>query len=426
MSEIQVMDRKAVAGWCLFDWANSAFPTIISTFVFATYFTKAVAENETDGTVLWSSTVGWAGLVVALLAPFLGAIADFGGRRKFWLAIFSMVCVTSSAGLWFVEPDPAFVPLAVGLVILATVGFEFSTVFYNALLPDVAPRDHLGRVSGWGWGLGYFGGLCALVICLVGFVQAETPWFGVGDVAAGGVRATSIVVAVWFALFCLPMFLWVREHSKHQLPLNQAVGAGVRSLFKTLREVRRYKTAFRFLLARMIYNDGLTTLFSMGGIYAGVTFGMSFEEVLTFAITLNVTAGLGAFVFAWLDDSRGAKWVIVVSLTSLIMLSIGILLVQDKMVFWGLGLLIGIFLGPIQAASRTMMARLAPDELRTEFFGLYALSGRATAFAGPLIFSLVTETFQSQRLGMSTILVFFVVGLLLLLPLKMGKPGMEG
>ena len=282
------------------------------------------------------------------------------------------------------------------------------------MLADIAPRRMWGRISGWGWGLGYAGGLVCLIFCLLAFIQTDNPLFGVSKDNAEHVRATVLVVAVWCAVFCLPLFLFTPDRPSSGLSLRQSVRQGIATLVATLKKIRDYKQAFRFLIARMIYTDGLNTLFAFGGIYAAGTFGMDVAEVIQFGIALNVTAGLGAAAFAILDDRIGAKPVIAIALVCLIALSAAALMVEDKQTFFLVGLGIGAFLGPVQASSRTMMARLAPAELRTEFFGLYVFSGKATAFIGPLVLGWVTLAFDSQRAGMATIIVFLVVGLLLL------------
>ncbi|MDH3230439.1 MAG: MFS transporter [Alphaproteobacteria bacterium] len=411
-------DRKAIVSWCLYDWANSAYPTVVTTFVFGAYFTKAVAVSPEAGTAAWGYAVGAAGFAVALLGPVLGAIADQGGRRKPWLAVFTVSAALTTALLWFTRPDPHDAMWALVFVALSSVAFEFGMVFYNAMLPDLVGPDRVGRVSGWGWGLGYAGGLVCLVIALFGFVQTETPLFGVSTEAAGHVRAVTLLAAAWFALFALPLFLFTPDRPAVRLGVLRAIGEGIAALRETLREIRNYAAILRFLVARMFYADGLVTLFAVGGIYAAGTFGMTFGEVVQFGIALNVTAGIGAFAFAWADDRIGAKPVIVIALVALIALGGAALLVTSKTAFWAVGMGLGVFVGPAQAASRSMMARLAPPVMRTEMFGLYALSGKATAFMGPLAFGFTTDLFDSQRAGMATILVFLAVGLVLLLPVR--------
>ena len=410
--------RGAIAAWCLFDWANSAFPTVIITFVFAQYVTKAVAPDEIAGTEAWGLMISLSALGIAILAPIFGAIADHSGRRKPWIFVFTSTCVVVGSALWWIEPRPEFVLLALVLVAVANAGFEFGHVFYNAMLPDLAPQRLLGRISGWAWACGYAGGIASLVICLVAFALPEQPILGLDKESYEHVRITGPFVAIWYLVFALPMFLLAPDRPASALSTGQAIRRGVGTLIGTIRQLPRYGNIARFLLARLFYIDGLTTLFAFGGIYAAGTFGMDFQEVLTFGILLNVTAGLGAVAFAWVDDWLGSKPTILIAVAGLTVFGAAILVVEDKLWFYVLGCMIGIFIGPAQAASRTMMARLAPPDMRTEMFGLFAFSGKATAFMGPALVGLVTAAAESQRIGMATILIFFVVGALLMLPVK--------
>ncbi|HEV7371572.1 MFS transporter [Arenibaculum sp.] len=417
--------RRAILGWCFYDWAASAYNTVIGTFVFSVYFARGVAENEVAGTADWARALAVSGIAVALLSPVLGAIADRGGRRKPWLALFTLLTVVFSAALWWVRPDPDYVLYALLTVALGNVAFELANVFYNAMLPDVAPPGHVGRVSGWGWGLGYVGGLAALVACLFGLVQAEAPLFGLLDAEEQEpVRATALLVAAWVAVFSLPLFVLTPDRASTGVPAARAVREGLRVLAATLRSVRRLGNLLRYLIASAVYRDGLNTLFAFGGIFAAGTFGMSFDEIVVFAIALNVTAGLGAAGFAWIDDLIGAKRTILISLLGLIAFGLPLLLARDVFWFWVLALGLGLFLGPAQAAGRSMMARLSPAGMEAEMFGLYALSGRAVAFVGPLLLAWATEAFASQRAGMATILVSFVVGFALMLAVREEKADM--
>ncbi|WP_421882077.1 MFS transporter [Pacificispira sp.] len=416
------MNRKAVLGWCLYDWANSAFPTLISTFVFATYFTQAVAENPEKGASQWGYATSAAALAIAVLAPVLGAIADRAGPRKPWLLALTLCGAGATAALWIATPDPSAVQSALTLMVLGTICFELGMVFYNAMLPEIAPENMTGRVSGWGWGLGYGGGLAALVLCLVLFVQPDPALFGLDKETSEHIRAIPVLAGLWMAVFALPIFLWTPDRPGNAgVGYGEAVRDGLRTLWKTLRTIRQYGTVLRFLIARMLYIDGLNTLFAFGGIFAAAAFGMTGEEVLLFGISLNVTAGIGAAAFAFLDDRWGPKPVIAISVGAIALIGLAMLVVEDKAVFWGLGLGIGLFLGPSQAASRSLMARIAPEALRTEFFGLYALSGKATAFLGPALLAFVIDQTASQRLGMATILPFLAVGLLLLWGVKVKR-----
>jgi UMF1 family MFS transporter len=406
-------DWRGIAAWCLYDWANSAFPAVISTFVFATYFTLGVVKDATHGTAMWSWAVTSSALVIAVASPPLGAIADASGRRKPWLFAFTALSVAACFLMWLVRPDPAYALLGLVLYGVGNVGFELSTVFYNAMLADIAPHAKIGRVSGWGWGLGYAGGLVCLIVILLFFVQAATPLFGLDKAQAEHVRAAGPISALWYALFSIPIFLWTPD-AVRKLAGFAAVKRGLSSFVNSLRQLRRHNNILRFLLAQMIYTDGLNTLFAFGGIYAAGTFHMDIAEVTMFGIALNVTAGLGAAAFAWIDDWIGAKKTIMIALASLIAISVAILLIEDKTSFWTLALFLGCFFGPAQAASRSLMARLAPPELRAEMFGLFAFSGKATAFVGPFLLGTVTLAFHSQRAGLATVLLFFTVGLILL------------
>ena len=436
------MSRRAVAGWCLYDWAMSAFNTVIGTFVFSVYFAKGIAPDESTGTQMWGQALGVAGILVAVLSPVLGAIADRGGRRKPWLAAFTLLCVGLTALLWYAKPEPGWVLPALLAVAAANVAFELAGVFYNAMLPDVAPPSHVGRVSGWGWGLGYFGGLGALVLCLTLLIQTEAPLFGlIPAEQSGGVRATALLVAVWYALFALPLFLLTPDRPGTGVPAGRAVREGLSTLAATLREVRHRADTVRFLVASALWRDGINTVVQFGGIFAAAAFGMSTPQIITFAILLNVTSGLGAAGFAWMDDRQGAKPTILISLAGLMATGGAMLLVgtpwwswapspglpldftaeQQWLLVFGMGL--GVFFGPAQAAGRSLMARLAPPGLETEMFGLYALTGRMAGLIGPFAYGAATVAFDSQRAGMATVLVLFVAGFLLLLPVREPRRG---
>lgn len=416
------LDRRAVAAWCLYDWAMSAFNTVVGTFIFSVYFTRAVAESEVAGTAAWSRAMAISGLLIAVLSPMLGAIADQAGRRKPWLALFTGICLAGTVALWWVRPDPSSVALALVAVAVATTAFELAGVFYNAMLPALAPERMLGRVSGWGWGTGYFGGLACLVLALFGFVQADALFAGwIGTEEQANVRATSLLVAAWYAVFALPLFLFVPDTPASGRPLGVAVREGLGMLGRTLTHLRGEGNLVRWFIASALYRDGINTITAFGGIYAAGTFGMSFEEIVIFAIVLNVFAGTGAVGFAWLDDRIGAKRVILISVFALVLAGTALLLVTEKTWFWVFALALGAFFGPAQAAGRSMMARLSPPGMVTEMFGLYSLTGRAVGFVGPLALGFATEAFASQRAGMASVLVFFVIGFILMLKVRVPK-----
>lgn len=404
-------DRRAF-WWCLYDWANSAFPTVITTFVFATYFTTAVAPDVASGTAAWGVAQAVAGIAIALLSAPIGALADAGAGRTRWLTALTIATALSTAMLWFIRPDPALVPMAVVMVIVATICFELGTVFYNALLPAVAPPHRYGRISGLGWGLGYFGGLMCLVAALFVLVQPNPPLLPLDREQAEHVRATALLVGLWLLTFGWPCLVFVRDRPDPAPP--GAVRRAMAELWHVLRSLPRNPPVARFMVARLFYTDGLNTLFGFGAIYAAGKFGMSTEQVLYFGIALNVTAGLGAASFALIEDRLGARNTVLLSLVGLAVLGTGLLVVQDQLWFWALGLPLGLFMGPAQAASRSLMAKLTPPGEESAYFGLFAVSGRATAFVGPAVLAATVAATGSQTAGMATILVFLGAGFLIL------------
>lgn len=405
--------QRTIWSWALYDFANSPFTTLIVTFVYATYFTEAIARDSVTGTALWSRGITITALIVAVVSPALGALADRGGYRKLFVLIATLVCAGATAALYTVLPGQIVAALV--LVVVANVAFELGTVFYNAFLPDIAPPERIGTVSGWAWGLGYIGGLTALAVALVTLVQPETPWFGFSTEAGENIRATNLLVAAWFLVFSLPLFVWVREDRSRVSAAGRVVRDAYAQLRQTLTEVRRYSQIVRFLIARLVYNDGLVTIFAFGGIYAAGVFGFSLEQVLVFGIVVNVFAGIGAIAFGYLDDRIGARQTIVVSLLGLIAATALAILTTTEALFWVSGILIGIFAGPNQAASRSLLGRFVPYEKENEFFGFFAFSGKLTAFIGPLLLGILTQLSGSQRVGITVVLVLLVVGLVLLL-----------
>ena len=407
-------DRKAVWGWALYDFANSAYTTLIVTFIYAVYFTQEIAPDGITGTALWSRGVTVTAVVVALLSPVLGALADRGGLRRPLLLTTTGITVVGVAALAL--PGPGEVTLALTIFVVSNIAYELCGVFYNSYLPEIAPPDRIGRVSGFGWALGYLGGLLAMAVALFVFVLPETPPFGLDAASGQHVRATTVLVAIWFGVLAIPMFAWVREPARTEPrpPLGRTVVEAMEQLRRTFGEIRRYRQIFRLLVARMVYNDGLVTIFAFGPIFAAETFGFTLTEVMYWGLALNVTAGLGAFAMGFLDDRLGGKRTLFVTLAGLMIGGIWAVGADSKTSLYLAGLWVGIFVGPNQAASRSLLGRFVPAAKETEFYGFFAFSGKAIAFMGPLLLGIVTEAFQSQRVGMATILIFFVIGGLLL------------
>lgn len=408
---------SSIASWCLYDAASSSYSIIVITFIFATYFTTSVAQNEIIGTHQWANATALAGLIIAFTSPLFGAIADHAGHHKRWLFFFTFLCVISAALLWFAYPSQQSVFFTLACVVLGTIGFEVALVFYNAYLPFIVPKRYLGRISGWGWGCGYLGGILSLSTALFVFVKNNS--LGLNENMAEQIRICGPFVGLWYVLLSLPLFFFLPDIPSPSHALPKAVSAGWRELYSTLKKLPREKNIFLYLVSHMIYTDGLNTLFAFGGIYAAGTYGLSFEEVLLFGITINIAAGIGALSLAWVDDYFGSKPTVVFSLVCITLLGIPILFLRDKYQFWIVASLLCLFVGPIQSASRSLMVRLiAKRKTSTEMFGLYALSGKITAFLGPWLLGWITLLFNSQRVGMGTVLVFFALGAALLLPVK--------
>lgn len=441
--------RAAVVSWIFFDWAAQPYFTLITTFVFAPYFATSVAPDAATGQSLWGFAMASAGLAIALLSPVLGAIADASGRRKPWIAGFGAVLVLASCTLWIGKPgDPSIIPPLLTAVALASVGAEFATVFNNAMMPTLVPPDRIGRLSGTGWATGYIGGIVSLIIVL-GFLAANpetgrtmlgfTPLFGLDPATHQGDRAAGPLTGIWFIIFVTPMFLFTPDYPAKR-PLGEALREGLLELKQSIKSLPQQKSLAAFLLANMIYTDGLVSLFAFGGIYAAGTFGWHTIQIGTFGIMLAIAGTFGAWLGGKLDDRLGPKRVIAGSLLILLLAVAAILLVDKDSVLFArvappqagaplfssaaeraylvLGCLIGAAGGPLQAASRTLLIHLAPKDRIAQYFGLFALTGKVTSFIGPLLIGMITAATASQKAGMAVLVVFFVAGLGLLMRVR--------
>ena len=405
--------RKEIWSWCFYDFGNSAFTTLVITFIYSTYFTKAIAENEIDGTFLWSQAIAITAVIVSLLSPILGAIADKGGYRKIFLALTTYISIGATALLFF--PIKGQILFALILVVIANVNFELGGVFYNAYLPEIVSRKKIGRISGIGWGAGYLGGLLAMLVAMVGFVSPDVPWFGLDIDTGEHIRATNVLVAAWFFIFTLPAILYLKEKKVESANrIGIVVLNSIQTLKKTFQEIKIYKNTVRFLISRLIYNDGLVTIFAFGAIYASGTFGFTFNEIMIFGIVLNIAAGSGAFLMGYIDDVIGGKLTIQISLIGLMIAVLLAVFANSKLLFWVSGIIVGLFAGPNQSASRSLMGRLTPPDKINEFYGFFAFSGKLTSFLGPMLLGIFTKYFSSQRYGVAVVFIFFFVGFLLM------------
>lgn len=399
------MNKKQVFSYALYDWASSPMPTLHATFVFAVYFTTTVMPE--GGTFAWSQMTAFAALMVAFLAPFTGAFSDRHAMRKTLLFCITMIGVISGSALWFIKPDPSYASMAILLSAINIIMLELAFVFYNALLPGISNKENVGRISGFSWGLGYIGAIICLALALALFVIPEEPIFGLDKDTAEHIRITMPLAAIWLLVFSIPLFLFVPEGPK-----------STGKFWATLKEgwdvVRVTPGLLRFLIARVFYADALVTLFAFGGIFAAKVFGFEQYDVLIFAILLNITAGIGAIAGGFFNDRFGAIATIRFSLLALAILGTVIMMSSAAQVFWILGGVLGIFVGPVQAASRSHVALMAPKGAEARVFSFMMLTGKATAFIGPMLYGWIVLASGEERYGMGVVIILLLIGLVLL------------
>jgi UMF1 family MFS transporter len=431
-------DRKGIWGWMLFDWAAQPFFTVVTTFIFGPYFVSRLAANDATGQTWWAYGVAASGFIIAILSPVLGAIADKTGPRKPWIAAFATVKILALIALWWATPGSSLLWVITAFTI-ATVAAEFSTVFNDSMMSRLVSNKDIGKVSNIAWGLGYLGGMIVLIFVVA--VLAASPETGrtiAGiapgiDIASGeDARLTGPIAAIWYLVFVLPMFMFTPDSGPGEKPAS-AVRAGLADLKDTVKEVRRHPGIFRFLLARMVYQDGVNALLALGAPFAAGMFAWQTTEMGLYGIMLNVVAIFGCIVAGSLDTRYGSKRIVMICVVLLLIATLGIIstgpgftlfgLVQlpttdsgglfgtaAELAYIGYGLLIGIAFGPVQASSRSYMARSVPPSETGRYFGIYALAGRATSFLAPFLVATITAWSGSSRLGMAMIVPFFLVG----------------
>ena len=393
-------NSKEIISWSFYDFANQPYTTLIITFIYSAFFVNYIAPNETNGTFLWANAISITAICVGILSPILGAFADSGGYRKFFLIFFTILCSIFTALLYI--PDSGDVFLALVLVILSNIAYELGTVFSNSYLIDLSNNKNVGRISGTAWGFGFVGGLIAL-FCALTFFDVNIP---------NDIKLINIFVAIWFLFFSLPAFFFLKDRKKEKLLMSNLI-LSFKSLKITFKEIYKYKKILNFLIARLFYNDGLITIFALGGIYAVGSLDFSMREVLILGVVLNIFAAIGSFTFGYIEDRIGVKNVINISLLILIFATLLAFIAPwtnfPKEIFWLAGVLLGTMIGPNQSCSRSFMSQIIPIEKKNEFFGFFALTGKATSFLGPLLFGIIT-TLHSQQFALLSVVVFFILG----------------
>ncbi len=440
-----VVAKRGIWGWIMFDWAAQPFFTVVTTFIFGPYFVSRLTDDPISAQATWSNMATVSSIIIALFSPILGSIADQSGARKPWIAFFAIIKITSLCLLWYAAPgSPVILPVI--CMILASIAAEFSIVFNDSMMPRLTNPQNVGRISNLAWGLGYLGGMVVL-IAVVTLLAANpktgltlvgiTPLFGLDPASGQDARITGPVAALWYLIFILPMFLLTPD-AKKGLPFGAAIRSGLRELKTTLGELRHRPSLLRFLIARMLYQDGVNGVLILGGAFAAGMFGWATMEIGLFGILLNVVAIAGCFAAGRLDQTLGSRVTILISLALLLVATVGIVSTEKSSTLFGwiqlstadnggifatgaekayllYGVLIGLAFGPVQASSRSYLARNISVAEAGRYFGIYALSGRATSFMATLSFSIATTVSGSAHIGMATLIVFLGAGFLILL-----------
>ena len=405
---------KKVFNFALYDFANSAFTTIIITFIFATYFAKQIAPNPILGQSYWGWTIGITGLLVALIGPLIGSFADKKNCTEFFIKLFTIICIILTSFLWFSKPSEKYLLYTLIIVALANFFYELSLIFYNSILKRISNSNNLGKSSGFSFALGYIGGILILIICIKVFIDNEVLPFGLSKENSENIRATSIVVALWYLIFSIPFLFSLKKKIKNKIERSSNNIKKIKNLFWD----KGLNNLGKFLLARMLYADGLNAIIIMGGIFAVGVFNLEIKDLLVLSVLMNITAFIGAIIGGYANDKFSSKSVIIFSLLGLIFSSAIILFIKTKIFFLIFASINGFFIGPIQSASRVFITKSIDKNNQASGFGLFALSGKLTSFIGPLLVSTLTYISNSQRIGFSAAIILLLIGLLILLKVK--------
>lgn len=412
-------DWRKIVTWSLWDWGSAAFNAVIITFVFSVYLVDGVG-SDLPGPIAASTWYGWAigagAFVVAVSAPALGQRSDAAGQRKRSLAVLTVVVVALTAALFFVQDDYHYLWLGLLLVSLASIAFELAQVPYFAMLRQVSTPDTVGRVSGIGWALGYLGGIVLLLVCYFGFIAGDGGLLGLPTDNGFNIRLVALLAAGWFLLFAIPLFLAVPEFPAALGPKRLGFVESYRKLGRELMTMwREDRDVLKFLIASAFYRDGLSGVFTFGGILAVSVYGIDSADVILFAVAANVVGAAGAWAAGYLDDSWGSRRVVITSLASMLLVALVLLFAEGPAMFWVFGLALCLFVGPAQAASRSYLTRATAVGKEGQNFGLYAMTGRAASFLAPTLFGVFVLLGGDDRWGIIGIMVVLALGLALLL-----------
>lgn len=419
--------KRTVLAWSLWDWGSASFNAVVTTFVFSVYITSNSFGPEAETSSALGTALLIAGIIVAVLAPVIGRLADAAGRRKAWLGLNTLVVVACTGMMVLVAPAEQYLVFGLVLLAIGNVAFEFASVSYNAMLNQISTSKNVGKVSGFGWGMGYIGGIVLLLILLVGFIQPEVGWFGVTPEEGWNIRLAMVVSAIWFGVFAIPVMLAVPEveAQPNDRGVLRTMFSAYGELFRSIADLwKNARQTLYFLIASAVFRDGLAGVFTFGGVIAALSFGFEQTTVIYFAVAANVVAGVATIIAGFIEDRVGAKPLMMASILLMVICGLLVFALQPlgSWAFWMFGLLLCVFVGPVQSASRSYLARLIPPGREGEIFGLYATTGRAVSFLAPGAFTLAVAIGGATIFGILGIVLVLLVGLLLLLGVKTVRP----
>lgn len=409
---------KVKLAWSFYDWANSAWSAIIITFVFSRYFVDVIAPDKDIGTLYWTWTIGLSSLFAALLSPIFGCISDRNQSSKNWLILSTIVYSLIAFLLWFVKPNGIEIFSIVLLIFIGNLFYEISQIFYNGQLKIITTKDNFAKLSGFAWGLGYIGTVLIFLIYYSVFLLPEDPIFSLNTSTFENIRISFPITGLWIILFSLPLFFTFKEPKSKISHAKLNIKELFFQLIITLKNIQKYRNLVRFLIARIFYMDGINAIFAVAAIYATIVFGMQTNDIILLGIGTNFSAGLGSWIFSFIEKRVGSKNVIIFSLIFIFIIGVMILLINQKNLFIILAIMLSSFFGPIQSASRVYFAKSIPDEKKYEFFGFYSFAGKVTSFIGPILFGTIAYIFSSQKIGMASLLILFVIGFFILLKVE--------
>ena len=407
--------------WAFYDWANSAWSAIIITFIFSRYFVDVLSPNVDQGTLFWTWTIGLSSLLAAILSPIVGSISDQSQKSKIWLISTTIIYALIALSLWFAEPNLINLFIIIILIFIGNLSYEISQIFYNGQLKLITNKQNFARISGLAWGLGYAGTVIIFIIYYGLFFLPADPIIDLDLDSYENIRISFLITGFWILLFALPLFITFKDPITDKLEAKNTFSESFKQIKITFNEIQKYKNLVWFLIARLFYMDGINAIFAVAAIYATVVFGMSTTDIIMLGIGTNIAAGIGSWVFSFIENRIGSKNTIVFSLISIFLISFIILFIDQKNLFIILAIILSSFFGPVQSASRVYFAKSIPENKKFEFFGFYSFSGKVTSFVGPVLYGTIAFIFSSPQLGLASLLVLFAIGLLLILKVDNDK-----